>query len=328
MTINETPMRIVYLDRDGLPARIQIPAPVTPHEWINYGASNQAQAIKRSEGADLLVVNKVNVTSQLLDACPTIKHVAVTATGYNVVDTLACEKRGISVSNIPSYAATTVSEHVIGSAIVLRREIFRYRQSVQNGEWQQSKSFCLFGSPFNNVERATIGLIGLGEIGSTVAKKARALGMNVIFTSRTKKNHDFAKQVSLEALLECSDIVSIHCDFNASTESLLGSREIDLMPKHSILINTARGGIVDEVAAVTAIKEQTIAGIAFDVLTQEPPADNAPLLSVSHLPNVLITPHIAWASEQAMQYLANTVTKNIDAFANGSPINLVNNPYN
>ncbi len=224
---------------------------------------------------------------------------------------------------MPSYAADTVAEHVIGSSIVLRRELLRYARSVANGDWQKSPSFCLFDKPFNNLRGATMGLIGLGEIGEAAAERAHAMGMNVLFCARSKRLHDFAKQVDLDQLLGQSDIISIHCSLNESTQGLIGERELNLMQSRAILINTARGGIVDEAAAAQAIIEERISGLAFDVMVEEPPRDSAPLLSIAERPNVLITPHIAWASEQAMQYLANTVTRNIDAFANGSPINLV-----
>ncbi len=315
--------RIVNLDRDGLPSHIEIPAPKFEHDWTNYPSSNADEVISRAKGADILVVNKVSVNAAILEACPTVKHVAVCATGYNIIDIAACESRGISVSNIPSYAATTVSEHVIASALVLRREINRYRQAVINGKWQNSPAFCLFDKPFLNLRGATMGLIGLGEIGEATAKHAKALGMTVLFSSRSQRSHDFAKQVDLDQLLSQSDVVSIHCSLNETSKGLIGERQLALLPRHAILINTARGGIVDEQAVVDAIHNESIAGIAFDVLEQEPPIENSPLLSISHQPHVLITPHISWASEQAMQYLANTLTRNIEEFAAGAPTNLV-----
>lgn len=319
----KTKLSIAYLDRDSLPRRISVPAPRIPHEWRNYPATAPHQAAERSRDIDVLIVNKVAVTAELLHECPKLKHIVVSATGVNIVDINACEARGISVSNVPSYAADTVSEHVIGSAIILRRELLRYADSVTKGEWQKSDAFCLFDKPFNNIRGATIGLIGLGEIGEATAKRAHAMGMNVLFCARSKRTHDYAKQVELQHLLRHSDIVSVHCSLNESTQGLIGIPEISAMPAHSVLINTARGGIVDEVAATRAIENETIAGLAFDVMVEEPPKDSAPLLSIAHLPNVLLTPHIAWASEQAMQYLADTVSRNIEAYANGTPINLV-----
>jgi len=220
----EKNLSIVYLDRDGLPERIQVPEPKVSHDWVNYAATAPEQIIERSRNADVLVVNKVAINAEILAACPSIKHIVVSATGF---------KRGVSVSNVPSYAADTVSEHVIGSALVLRREMLRYANSVSDGEWQTSDAFCLFGKPFKNLHGATIGLIGLGEIGEATAERARALGMNVLFCARSKRLHDYAEQVDLEQLLKRSDIVSVHCSLNESTRGLIGEAEIALMQEHT-----------------------------------------------------------------------------------------------
>ena len=320
--------KIVFLDRDGLPERIQIARPIRPHEWVEYGTTDAASVAKRLESADIAVTNKVPIDGNILALCPNLKHIAVTATGYNIVDIDACKKNNVSVSNVPSYAASTVSEHVIASSLMLRREIPRYTNSVQNGDWQKSSMFCLFGKPFSNLSGSTLGLIGMGEIGKATAQKAHALGMNVQFCARRELDPNqapYANQVQLNELLQSSDILSIHCDLNDSTLGMIGSEQISLMKQGAILINTARGGIVNEKAAVKAIQDHHLGGLAFDVLETEPPSEASPLLSISHLPNVLITPHIAWASEQAMQHLADTVGKNIQAFLDGNPTNVVTN---
>lgn len=323
MNKKNTPKRIVYLDRDGLPAHIQIPAPAQAHEWVNYPSTNPDQIIKRCVDADVVAVNKVKLNREILAACPKVKHIAVSATGYNIVDIEACRELGISVSNIPSYAATTVSEHVIMCALSLKRQLIQYRQQVINGKWQQSPAFCLFDKPFNDVRDSTFGIIGFGEIGQVAGKLAHALGMNVIYTSRGSHPSDFAKQVSFEELLANSDIISVHCSLNAETHNLISANEIARMKDGAILINTARGGIVKEADAASAINSGKLGGIAFDVLVNEPPLNNEPLLSVANLSNVIITPHIGWASEQAMQHLANILSENIDAFLSGTPQNTV-----
>lgn len=315
--------RIVYLDRAGLPERIQIPPPVHAHTWVNYPITNQQQVIERARDADILVVNKVPVTRQTLEVCNSIRHIAVTATGYNVVDISACQDLDVSVSNIPCYAATTVAEHVITCALTLRRELTRYRQQVINNAWQKSDVFCLFDRPVNDLRGATLGIIGLGEIGLATATLGAALGMNVVYTSRTAKTNSVATQVNLKDLLGRSDIISVHCSLTTETENLIDNQAIDAMQDHAILINTARGGIVNEEAAVKAIQQNKIGGLAFDVLATEPPQGNSPLLRISTQDNVIITPHIAWASEQAMQSLATILSKNIDAFLSGKPQNIV-----
>ncbi len=316
-------IRIVYLDRGGLPQRIQIPTPKGNISWINYDVSSQTEAVERAKDAQIIVTNKTPITEELLSNCPLVRHIAVTATGYNVVDLSACKRRGISISNVPSYAATTVSEHVIACALTLRRQIFDYRDRVIRGDWEKSSVFCLFGTPFEDLSGATLGLIGLGEIGASVATKAAALGMEVVFSSRSKRAHPNARQVELEYLLEQSDIVSIHCDLNDSTRGLINARALNTMKESAVLINTARGGIVNEASVVRALENGKLGGFATDVSEQEPPSETSVLMPIANKTNVIITPHIAWTSEQAMQYLANTVSKNIESFLAGNPLNLV-----
>jgi len=265
----------------------------------------------------------VKISREVLLACPSIKHIAVSATGFNIIDTEACRQLGVSVSNIPNYAATTVAEHVIASALCLRRQLLSYRQSVINNQWQASANFCIFGSPINNLQNATFGVIGLGALGLATAQKAAALGMHVIYTSRTQKPCDFAEYVSFDELLSSADVISLHCSLTAETQNLIAAKELKMMKSHAILINTARGGVANEVDVVNAINNNIIGGISFDVLVEEPPQNGTPLLSIADRDNVIITPHTAWASEQAMQTLINILADNVDAFLLGSPKNLV-----
>ncbi len=315
--------RIVYLDRASIPERFEIRKPSIEHQWIDHATTSPAELIERCLDADVLVSNKVKISESVLKACPTIKHIAVSATGYNIIDIDACQRYGVSVSNIPSYAATTVAEHVITSALCLRRELIHYRTRVINGEWQNSSVFCSFGKPLRDINKATFGVIGLGEIGFETARKAHALGMNVIYSSRREKDCSFAKRVDNNYLLEHSDIVSIHCSLNTDTENLIAAAELASMKSTAILINTARGGIVNEGDVVDAIKSNTIGAISFDALVEEPPKPNSPLLSIANKENVIITPHTAWASEQAMQSLSKILGDNIESFLLGSPINIV-----
>ena len=279
--------------------------------------------IERSVGADVLVTNKVRISKEVLLACPSVKHIAVAATGFNVIDIEACQQLGVSVSNIPSYAATTVAEHVITSALILRRQLLSYRHSVINSEWQTSPSFCLFGKPINDLQNSTFGVIGLGEIGWTTAAKAAALGMRVVYSSRSEKSCDFAERLSFDEIISTSDIISLHCSLTPETENLISTTQLKRMQPHAILINTARGGVANEASVVDAINKNMIGGIAFDVLLEEPPTNNSPLLSIAERDNVIISPHIAWASEQAMQTLVDILANNVDAFLLGSPQNIV-----
>jgi len=323
MTISQTNNRIVFLDRGGLPERFTVPRPKVKHDWISYPHTTAEQTINRCRDADIIITNKVKIDAAVLNACRSIKHIAVAATGFNIIDIDVCQRRGISVSNIPSYAANTVSEHVISSALFLRRELVRYRAKVIDGAWQQSEAFCLFDKPFNDLAGATLGIIGFGEIGKAAAVKAHALGMRVIFHSRSQHNCDFAEQVSFDELLTESDIVSLHCSLTPQTTNLISWRELEKMQSHAILINTARGGIANENDVVNAIKDKTIGGIAFDTLEREPPTNDSPLLSIAQSANVILTPHIAWASEQAMQNLIDILSANIEAFLLDKPQNIV-----
>lgn len=317
--------KVVYLDRESLPARITIPEPSSPHVWHNVARTDADQIIAHCADATVVVTNKVPIGAAVLEACPSIGHIAVTATGYNIIDLDACAEHGVSVSNIPSYAATTVAEHVMACTLSLRRQVIQYRQRVIDGAWQKSDTFCLFDKPINMLAGATLGIIGLGEIGRATAQMAAALGMNVVYTSRQSYEVDFAQRVPLDELLQRSDVVSVHCALNDDTHNLLDAPEINQMPDHAILINTARGGIVNEAAAASAIKNAMLGGLAFDVLVQEPPQHSS-LLEIADRSNVIITPHIAWASDEAMQTLANIVSANVDAYLRGTPQNLVSHP--
>lgn len=323
MQVNQLIKKIVFLDRVGLPERFSVRAPELDHQWDNYDSSLPEQVIERSVGADVLITNKVKITRETLLACPSVKHIAVAATGFNIIDIDACRELGVSVSNIPSYAATTVAEHVIASALCLRRQLLSYRQSVIDGQWQRSSSFCLFGEPINDLKNSIFAVIGFGELGRAAASMAAALGMRVIFSSRGKHQCEFAKQVSFEEAITTADIISVHCSLNAETLNLIAAPQLRKMQPHAILINTARGGIVNEADVVQAINDKLIGGISFDVLVEEPPSDYSPLLSIANFENVIITPHSAWASEQAMQRLADILADNVEAFLLGSPQNLV-----
>ena len=323
MLQNKPSKKIVFLDREGLPERFNVRAPKLNHCWTNYDSTPPDYIIERSLDADVLVTNKVKITRDILLACPSVRHIAVAATGFNIIDMDACNELNVSVSNIPSYAATTVAEHVMASTLCLRRQLLSYRHSVINGEWQKSPTFCLFGERINDLQNAIFAVIGFGELGQATAKKAAALGMRVIFASRGNHQCEFAEQVSFDQVITSADIISVHCNLSEDTLNLISAPQVQGMQPHTILINTARGGIVNEADVVNAINDKQIGGVSFDVLVEEPPNDDSPLLSIANLDNVIITPHSAWASEQAMQRLTDILADNVDAFLLGSPQNLV-----
>lgn len=321
-----TPLKnVVYLDRDALPKHVDLKPREDQYQWLCYPFTRPEDVIKRSQYADVLVINKVIIDRDILLACPRIKHIAVSATGYNVVDLNACQELGVSVSNTPSYALRTVPEHVMMMSLCLRRQMLNYRQQVLAGDWSRSGSFCLFDTPIHDCHQAVFGVLGFGELGQATAQLAHAFGMRVIYCSRTQKTVNYASAVSFEQLLTQSDILSIHSSLTPETANIIGTAQLRLMKDSAILINTARGGIVDEQAACEAIRNGQISALGFDVLTQEPPVNGNPLLEIADLPNVMISPHNAWASHHATQTLGNTLMANIHGFLDGLPQNIVSN---
>ena len=315
---------ITFLDRESFQQDIYIKQPNFKHEWVDYNSTTPEQVTQRCSNSDIIVTNKVVINRATIESCPTIKHIAVTATGFNIVDIDACQEHGVSVSNIPSYATTTVPEHVLACAITLQRKLFRYRQQVINGAWQTSPRFCLFDEPLHDLRGATFAVIGFGSLGQATAKLMHTIGMNVIYSSRSQTSCDFAKQVDFKEILTSADIISLHCPLTTETIDLIHSDEFETMQDHAILINTARGGIVNERALADAIKAKKIAGVASDVLCEEPPVDmSSPLFEIADRDNVILTPHIGWGSQEAMQTLSDQVIKNIEHFHVGKPINIV-----
>ena len=318
-------MKITFLDRSSFHENISIRQPSFEHQWQNFDNTTKHQVIERCKETDIVVTNKVVISRETLAACPQVKHIAVTATGYNIIDLDACLDHGVTVSNVPNYAETTVSEHVLNLSLSLCRQMNLYRELVQQGQWQSSPRFCLFDKPLYDLRGKVFGIIGFGTLGEAAGRLMHAVGMKVIYSSRNDKQSDFASYVSLSEVLEMSDVLSLHCALTPETHHLINSDALKAMKNSAFLINTARGGIADEQAVVDAVKANQLAGIGFDVLETEPPKqDSTPLLSIAHYPNVILTPHTAWSSQEAMQTLSDIVISNIEAFQKGKKENLVN----
>ncbi|HEX6735547.1 MAG TPA: NAD(P)-dependent oxidoreductase, partial [Azonexus sp.] len=253
------------------------------------------------------------------------KMVAVAATGTNIVDLEACRARGIVVSNIRGYAEHTVPEHVLALLLALSRNLIAWRATLQAGGWQRSDQFCLFDHPIRDLHGATLGLIGAGSLGNGVARLAEAFGMRVLRAERLDATTVRPGYTALAEVLATADAISLHCPLTEATRGLIGEAELRAMKPSALLINTARGGIVDEAALIRALKEGWIAGAGFDVITAEPPPLGHPMVDpqLLALPNFLLTPHVAWASRPAMQSLADQLIANIEAFVAGQPQNRV-----
>lgn len=311
---------IVFLDRDSLIANVRRPA--FDHTWQEYPATAAFDVVARLQDATIAITNKVPLRAADLERLPRLKMIAVAATGTDIVDLAACRERGIVVSNIRDYAGASLPEHCFALMLALRRRLIEYRADIEAGLWQKSERFCLFGHPIQDLAGSTLGLAGYGALGKAVAHLARAFGMHVIVYNRSRLDDDGVKQVEWDELLETSDVLSLHLPLNDKTRGLIGAAELARMKPTALLINTARGGLVDEAALATALTNGVIGGAGFDVLSKEPPQPDNPLLNL-RLPNFILTPHSAWASGEAMQKLADQLTGNVEAFVAGAARNVV-----
>lgn len=312
--------RIVFLDRASLPWPLRRIA--LPHQWDEYPNSAPGEVLQRLQGAQVAISNKVALGAELLAQLPELRLIAVAATGVNQVDLLACRQLGITVCNIRNYADNTVAEHSLMLMLALRRNLLAYRQSVAAGEWQQSSQFCLMQHPVQDLAGSTLGIIGKGSLGESVARLARAFGMNVLFAERKHARQLRVGYTPFDEVLQSADIVSLHCPLTDTTRQLIGARELAQMKPGAILINTARGGLVDAQALADALATRSIAGAGIDVLEQEPPPAQHPLLQPG-LPNLIVTPHCAWLGSGALAALAEQLTGNIEAFLRGDVRNQV-----
>ena len=312
--------KIVFLDRDSLLAQVRRPA--FEHTWTEYAATDATQVAERLQGATIAISNKVPIGADDIARLPDLKMVAVAATGTNNVDLPACRARGIVVSNIRDYSLVSVPEHMFTLMLALRRNLRAYCFDVDAGLWQKSTRFCLLDHPIADLAGSRLGIVGYGALGRKVALLAQAFGMQVCVTTRSPVDDPTVTQLPLAELLRTSDVVSLHLPLVELTRNMIGAAELASMKRNALLINTARGGLVDEVALAQALKEGVIAGAGFDVLTAEPPAQGNPLLQLQQ-PNFILTPHVAWASAGAMQILADMLIDNIEAFAAGAPRSVV-----
>jgi glycerate dehydrogenase len=308
---------IVFLDRESVGANVR--KPNFPHSYKEHQSTwTPEEIVDRLKDATIAIINKVPMRGDVLKQLPKLKLIAVAATGTDVVDKAYCKDNGITVVNIRNYAFNTVPEHVLALMFALRRNLIAYIEDVRVGRWNKSQQFCFFDHPIRDVDGSTIGIVGYGAIGKEVGKRAEALGMRVL-------PYDVVPQpglVDFETLLKESDVITLHMPLTPDTKNMIGAKELKRMKPTAILINTARGGLVDEAALAEALKNGTIAGAGFDVLTKEPPKDGNILLDLK-LPNLIVTPHVAWASIEAMQILADQLIDNIEAFVAGKPQNVV-----
>lgn len=315
---------IVFLDESTIGPGVTVRRPDLEHSWAQYDRTRPDEVVERLKGATVAITNKVPLRAETLAQLPDLKLIAVAATGYDVIDIAACKERGIGVANIRGYAVNTVPEHTFALITALRRNLVEYRDQVLDGEWVRADQFCFFNRPIRDLAGSTLGIIGAGMIGQSVGRVGRGFGMNVIYhDAYAKQAPDTGPLVSLEQLRDTSDVISCHCPLTPETRNLIDAPFLAAMKETAIVINTARGGIIDEDALSHAIRSGQIAGAGIDVVATEPAPMDSAIMELAKLPNVILTPHVAWASVGGMQTLVDQLIDNIELYLAGKPQNLV-----
>jgi len=309
---------VVFLDRDTFPEGFIIPPLKINAKWKYYGFTSDKQVSTRIKDAHIIVNNKVNLTSKNLNGANKLELIAISATGTNIVDLEYCKSKGIAVTNLRDYASDSVAEHVLAMILTLLKQIKGLEKDIKKDIWQTRKVFALLSKKIQNLNGRTIGIIGKGSIGLKVAKLSKAFGMKVRFLSAKK-----LKKSDLSKFLKNIDILTIHCPLNKNTENLISLKELKLMKKDSMVINTARGGIINEADLVYALNKKIISSAGIDVTTMEPPRRNHPYYKIINSPNFIWTPHTAWASDETLKNALDQLIENINSFYLGKPKNLV-----
>lgn len=312
--------KIVVLDADTLPGRVFHFD--FPHELAVYGTTDASETAVRVCGAHIVITNKVVISADIIADNPQLELIAVSATGVNNVDIEAAKAAGVAVCNVRAYGNESVAEHAFMLMIALMRNLPAYQRDVAAGLWEKSPVFCHYGAPIRDLNGKTLAVFGRGNIGRTLARYAQAFGMRVVFAEHKHAPVVREGYVSFEDAVQTADVLSLHCPLNAQTENMIGENELQQMKPGAVLINCGRGGLVDENALLAALKYGQIGGAGVDVLTNEPPKNGNPLLK-ARLPNLIVTPHTAWASREALDRLFDILLANIHAFVKGEAQNRV-----
>lgn len=315
--------KIVFLDRATIAPQIRLRRPAFEHELVVHDRTAPGEVVERLAGATIAVTNKVALGAAALERLPELRLIAVAATGTDCVDKTCCRQRGIAVANIRGYAVDTVPEHTFALMLALRRNLVAYRDDVLAGEWQRAGQFCFFNHAIRDLRGARLGIVGDGVLGQRVAEIARAFGMLPLFAARKGRTGAGRLYTPWDEMLATSDVITLHCPLTPQNRGMIALPEFRAMARRPLLINTGRGGLVDEAALVQALDEGLIAGAGFDVADGEPPAADGPLMRIAARPDVILTPHVAWASDEAQQTLADQLIDNIEHFVAGRPRNLV-----
>lgn len=315
--------KIVLLDKGTFPKGMKLKRPGFKHEWQEHEATSADETVARLKGAEIAITNKVRFGEDILQQLPDLKMIAIAATGYDHIDLNYALSHGITVANVRGYAVNSVPEHALMMILALSRSLLGFQSEVEQGKWQQSNQFCFFSHPITDLHQQTLGIIGRGILGQGLARLASGFGMPVIYAARPGDKNPHAPYVPFEEFLKHADVISIHCPLNEETRNLITAKEFSMMERRPILINTGRGGIVNEKDAVKAIESGQLRGLGFDCLSKEPPTEGNPLLEIAARPNVIITPHVAWASSSAIAALWDQLINNIEMYKKGTPENVV-----
>lgn len=307
-------MKAVFLDAGTLGSDVDLtPIREVTGPLTEFGRTQEAEIVERIQGFDTILVNKVVLGRSHFEACPGIKTIAVVATGLNNIDVEAAKGFGIQVLNVTRYGRSTVAQHTMALILALATRLLDYDRDVREGQWAKSSMFCLMDHPIMELEGRTLGIVGFGDLGRGVAERAKGFGMKILLGARPGQpsgERDGYPVASLDELLEKADVISLHCLLTDETRHMIGADELAKMKRSALLINTSRGGLVDEQALADALREGTIAGAGFDVLTEEPPRNGNPLLA-GDIPNLIVTPHSAWASQEARQRIVDITASNL-----------------
>jgi glycerate dehydrogenase len=314
---------IVFLDRETLSPDITLRPPAFDHHWTDHPATRADEVVEHAADAEIVISNKVPLRRPEIERLPRLKMIAVAATGYDMIDVEACRERGIVVANVRGYSTRSVSEHTFALILALKRSLPAYGDAVRAHRWEASPLFTFLDYPLGDLAGSRLGIVGRGALGQAVAEIARAFQMTPVFAARKGTSGAARPYTPWEEVLATSDIISLHCPLTPETRGLIAWPEFQAMKRRPLIINTARGGIVDEADLERALREGLIAGAGFDVSVKEPPAADSPLMRLVDLPNVIITPHVAWASHEAQLTLAEQLIGNLEAFVAGTPTNVV-----
>lgn len=311
-------MKAVFLDANTLGDDVDLASiEQVTGALVKHEKTSPDDVLNRIRGFDTVLVNKVVLKREHFEACPELKTIAVVATGLNNIDQEAARQHGIRVMNVTNYGRSTVAQHTMALMLALATRLIDYDRDVRAGRWGKSDMFCLMDHPILELEGRTLGVVGYGDLGQGVVERARAFGMNVLLGARPGQEAgevDGYPRIPLDELLPKVDVLSVHCLLTDDTRNLIGARELKMMKRDALLINTSRGGLVDEQALADALRAGEIGGAGFDVLTEEPPRNGNPLLA-DDIPNLIITPHSAWASREARQRIVEITARNLSSVA-------------